>query len=451
MPDQLKPICFMVTPFGVKETQLSGVAGPGKVDFDQVWLKLFQPLIIDLGYEPVRADAELGASIIRDMLERLALSDLVIADISVHNVNVFYEVGVRHAARDTGCVLVAASWSRQPFDTQSMRYEPYELKGEVISDDEAARNRARLAPRIKLLAESKTPCFELEGFPRLPLERANTFRTWLRKMNAFNAKVTSLRLQPKSDARKAAALQLVADNPADGSPIVAYELLKLLRDTTDSPTVIAFIDSLPDALREQPLFTEQRALAGSKDGDHFTAIGALLQLIEQSGPSSERHGLIGGRYKKLWRTTRGSQPPDLATGYLDQAIDAYEAGRVLDLNNYYASGNLPLLLRWRGGDGDAARAARIAVSVVAACERAIQLEIADEWVYPTLLVAAFNAEDVAKAKELTQRVLAAPADWKLDSALDDLTDSVNLLPEGPVRAELATLLDRLRAAVAKRS
>ena len=39
-------------------------------------------------------------SIIRDMIERLALSDMVLADVSIPNANVFYEVGVRHAGLD---------------------------------------------------------------------------------------------------------------------------------------------------------------------------------------------------------------------------------------------------------------------------------------------------------------------------------------------------------------
>ena len=34
-----------------------------------------------------------------DMFQRLLTADLVIADISIHNANVYYELGVRHALR----------------------------------------------------------------------------------------------------------------------------------------------------------------------------------------------------------------------------------------------------------------------------------------------------------------------------------------------------------------
>lgn len=452
MAEQPSRICFMVTPFGVKDTHVTPGVGPAKVDFDQLWLKQFQPLIRDLGYEPVRADADLGASIIRDMIERLTLSDLVIADVSIQNANVFYEIGVRHAARDTGCVLVAAKWSRQPFDTQSMRYEPYELAGTVITDEEVASNRASLKPRVEQLALSTTPCFELDGFPKILPERAQSFRDWLRAMNDFNTKVTALRVQPESDARKEAVLSLAKQASANSNAVIAFELLELVRDTTDWKQVIAFVEGLPQATSDLPKFQEQLSLARSKDGDHAAAIAALKQLITLRGPTSERHGLIGGRYKKLWRAARASAAPAdkaKARGYLSQSIDAYEAGRVLDLNDYYASSNLPLLLRSRGSADDVLRAGRIATTVVAACERALQLGTANEWVYPTLLVAAFNAADVAKARELVLKVFEAPADWKLKSALEDLTDSVTLQPEGPVRAELEALLDELRSLIPK--
>jgi len=43
-------------------------------------------------------------------------ADLVLADMTIANSNVYYEVGIRHAAKEKGCVLLAADWSRQLFD-----------------------------------------------------------------------------------------------------------------------------------------------------------------------------------------------------------------------------------------------------------------------------------------------------------------------------------------------
>lgn len=46
---------------------------------------------------------------------------------TIPNGNVYYEVGVRHAAKKTGCVLLAADWSKQLFDVAQMRTVRYPL------------------------------------------------------------------------------------------------------------------------------------------------------------------------------------------------------------------------------------------------------------------------------------------------------------------------------------
>jgi hypothetical protein len=430
----------MVTPFGVKKTGLAPGA-PAEVDFDRLWQKLFEPLIDSLGYEPVRADADLGASIIVDMIERLALSDLVIADVTLPNANVFYEIGVRHAARATGCVLVAAKWATAPFDTQSMRREPFDLTDGRITDQEALANLTTLAPRVRALAQSKTPCYEMPGFPNLPKERANTLRAWLTSMNAINAKVTAVRLEgdPKVRAEKAMALVAQIGAPSLLHVSVAYELLKLIRDCAGWNQVVQFVDGLSENLRSTPIFVEQRALAVSYSGDPLEAIGLLEGLIALSGETPERQGLIGGRYKKLWRKYRVSSPGQ-AEKHLNRAIDHYERGRRIDLNEYYAASNLPLLLRSRNGAGDSDRAARIATCVVAACERAIELKTSDEWVYPTLFIAALHAGDVTKARSLAVEVRGEPTVWKLESSLDDIRDAVQLVPDPDVRGLLLEIV-----------
>ena len=98
-----KPLCFMVMPFGIKATGLGpNDDGPATVDFDALWEKVFSPIIDAQGYTPVRADQDAGALIIVEMIQRLAMSDLVVADISIPNANVYYEIGVRHAAQQYG-------------------------------------------------------------------------------------------------------------------------------------------------------------------------------------------------------------------------------------------------------------------------------------------------------------------------------------------------------------
>ncbi len=102
-----------------------------------MWEAALRPAIDKAGYEPVRANEDIGALILDEMIERLAISDLVIADLSIPNGNVYYEVGIRHAAPRQGCLLTSADWANPLFDAAQMRRITYPLPAESISDETA--------------------------------------------------------------------------------------------------------------------------------------------------------------------------------------------------------------------------------------------------------------------------------------------------------------------------
>ena len=79
----LKPICFMVMPFGKKPTNNNDPKAPGEINFDALWDRALRPMIEELGYEPIRADQDVGSLIVQEMIERLAYSDLVIAEMTI--------------------------------------------------------------------------------------------------------------------------------------------------------------------------------------------------------------------------------------------------------------------------------------------------------------------------------------------------------------------------------
>jgi hypothetical protein len=64
-----------------------------------------------------------------------------------------------------------------------------------------------------------------------------------------------------------------------------------------------------------------------------------------------------------------TQDPKSRHRYLDKAIEHYERGMLLDLNDYFRASNLPRLLRARGERGDPERAQAINELVVIACDR----------------------------------------------------------------------------------
>ena len=81
----------------------------------------------------IRADFVTKAgSITKDLLGRLYRSEVVIADLTDLNPNVFYELGVRHALR-SGTILIALKGTKLPFDVGDLRVIYYEdrLGGET--------------------------------------------------------------------------------------------------------------------------------------------------------------------------------------------------------------------------------------------------------------------------------------------------------------------------------
>jgi len=123
----VRPIAFMVMPFTVKATGLTGKGVPAEVASDALWERVCEPMLEHLGYSAVRADRDVGALIITEKVQRLAIADLVVADLCLPNANVYYELGVRHAARRTGCVFVPADWTKPLFDVAQMRQVRFPL------------------------------------------------------------------------------------------------------------------------------------------------------------------------------------------------------------------------------------------------------------------------------------------------------------------------------------
>jgi tetratricopeptide (TPR) repeat protein len=436
----MPPICFMVMPYSTKATGApAGSGAPDKINFDRLWEAALRPAIQNAGYEAVRANEDIGALIINEMIERLAISDLVLADVSIPNGNVYYEVGIRHAAQKQGCVMTAATWSKALFDIDQMRHIRYPLPAESISDETAAEIIKIVEAAIPIMAAGDSPFYQV--FPRFPEfdpARATAFKKSIEELSRFQAEIIAAR-SATGDQRRTRALEL-RDRYCTEGPIqkaVAIELLYTLRDCTDFNTTLEFVDKLPADLKNSSLVKEQRALALSKSGDHDDAIGALRELIRTSGDTSERRGLLGGRYKDKWKNVT-KDPADLS-----RAITEYENGMRLDLNDYYPSSNLARLYRTRNRKGDEDKA-RISASItLVACERARERNSNDEWLNPTLLGSAFDAGDVEKAQELADKIgEEGPAAWKLDTTLKDCRTGAQLWEE-PRRTELLAIAAQL--------
>jgi hypothetical protein len=107
-------ICFYVTPIG------SAASEPRKHS-DLILASLVEPAMSELELMVVRADTiEKPGVITKQVIEHVANARLVIADLSFHNPNVFYELALRHATGKPAIHLIRKG-EQIPFDIGQFR------------------------------------------------------------------------------------------------------------------------------------------------------------------------------------------------------------------------------------------------------------------------------------------------------------------------------------------
>ena len=114
------PVCFVIMPF-VERNEDRYPTG----FFDEVLASVFTPAITGAGLL-VRTARRQGSDLIQSTIVReLLAADMVLADLTEHNPNVLFELGVR-MARDLPVVLVRAKGTGRIFDVDNvLRVEEY--------------------------------------------------------------------------------------------------------------------------------------------------------------------------------------------------------------------------------------------------------------------------------------------------------------------------------------
>jgi tetratricopeptide (TPR) repeat protein len=131
--------CFVVMPFGIKP---KNDGTNGTYNFDKVYRVIIQRAISNVNMKPLRADETEGNRIVHaDMFKDLRDRPVVLADLSLLNPNVMYELGIRHVMSPTGTVLMAneETIKKLPFDIALSRTISYKYDGEHLDWDEVER------------------------------------------------------------------------------------------------------------------------------------------------------------------------------------------------------------------------------------------------------------------------------------------------------------------------
>lgn len=424
-----KALCFVDMPFGKKTDVGSGT----EIDFDHVYEEAIKPAIEEVGLEALRGDEEKSGGIIHSaMFARLLLAEYVVADLTLANPNVFYELGIRHTAKPFTTVPIFANVRPLPFDVGLIRAITYQLDNGLLTDAAAENLKAelkkRLSEAIKGPSTKDSPLFQLiPNFPGvdLPYEVIDAFQERVQHEEKFRDLLDQARSKPSDEDRCAALLQVQHELGAlkTVQRSVLVDLLLSFRAVEAWEEMVQLCEAIPDYVKDLVLVRQQWAFAlnrRNRPGDRDKAIQLLEELIKAHGPDPETLGLLGRAHKDRYRDAKEAGSI-LASAALDDAIAAYTKGFESDPRDYYPGVNAITLLIEKG-DADALKEAQRLVPLVSfAVARRGGASSSNYWDLATVLELACIGKDWSTALRVLPRTLAAAKEsWWPGTTLGNL-------------------------------
>ena len=330
---------FIIRPFGTKND----------INFDDVEAKLIDPALNRLSVTG-RTTMEIRrqGNIRLDMFQRLLTADLVIADISIHNANVYYELGVRHALRGKRTFMIYAEGAgiktdEVPFDVKTDRYLAYDANNPAASLDDlleglkqTINSEAQDSPIFQMLPD----LVEQERARFLPIPR--DFRE---------------EVERAKEAREVGDLELLAAEARGFEWEI--EGLRLVGRAQFNLKAFEGARATWEAVRKlDPLDVEANTMLGTiyqRIGDLTSSDQALRRVLSRKGLDKEGraevHSLLGRNAKSHWTddwknagSLEDRQRQALRSPYLDESLKAYEGALKEDLNHFYSGLNTLAML-----------------------------------------------------------------------------------------------------------
>lgn len=337
---------FIIRPFGKKKD-----AKGQDLDFDEVSRALLDPALADVGAEGRETlDIFESGNIRVDMFRRLLTADLVVADLSVNNANVFYELGIRHALRSHGTLMMRCDVDPDPFpfDLQTDRYFTYDRGNpakslekliqslQAIKDQVAQNYSAKDSPVFTSLPKLTEP--DPSHFNPVPedfgqeVSRALA-RGWKGDLALFSNEVKELEWEVRG-WRVVGNAQFEA-NAMMGAKTTWENVRKLEPQDLEANLQLGTIYQ-----RLGDLDRSTKALEIALDNP-------AIQRYERA----EAYSLLGRNFKTRWRQEWERQPAAdrtaeaLRSSDLQESFKNYERAFDEDLNHYYSGLNALAMIK----------------------------------------------------------------------------------------------------------
>ena len=447
---------FVIMPFGKKTAANSTV-----IDFDAVYKEFLAPAITAAGLAPHRADADRrGGSIHVDMFQDLLLAEFVVADLTIDNPNVWYEIGVRHALRAGGAVLTYAMRDRLPFDIAGQRMQRYTLKEGSLDPDLVEAERTVLIEAIEATLGAWRGRRASPVYQQLPSLREPDWKTlkvgdvneFWQGLEAWQSRVNvALQKQRPGDI-----LVLAEETPNsvlefEALRTAACALLKLNRPRYALSVIERARQLDPDDVKARQV--EAMVLGRT---ERYPEARENLRRLAEERKDGETLGLLARTWKDEWAQLWNAHPQrklepltaarDTA-GMLQSAASAYvEAFRAAPSDYYPGINALTLGRLWEHVTG---RQSRLPLSLVAAgvgwtVDASIECK-KDYWALATRAELALIENRKDDAIDDYSEAAAIAVDNRDRFAIDSSSQQLDFLAElklgGEIVAEAARVID----------
>ena len=425
----------------------------GKVfDLDKSYKYIIKPAAEAAGFTCERADEIRHSGVIDvPMYEQLLKADLVIADLSTSNVNAFFELGVRYALRPRATICIAESGFKNPFDTNHIKFTPYDHAGGAIDFGEVERMRGVLKTACEVARAGNaidSPVYTFLHRLQPPIGQPAAVPA-AQPAATVGGVETPESLEARTKGRHDAASGEARRALEEPMATLTQQAIAA-RDRNDFALARAIFDGIREAqsANPQPFVLQQLALATYKS-KHPDPLSALLRAREVLNPldpgrtlDPETTGLWGAIHKRLAELPQRFEAE--RSGDIDTAIEALDRG--FKLKHDHNGINLAYMLDVRGArsSGDEATADRVDARrvrgrVADICRTQLEAGIVADtpekakeerfWIRASLAEAEFGLGD----KDAPQRLEEAPEakavkNWMLLTAREQLEKLAKLLP-----------------------
>ncbi len=330
---------FIIRPFGKRDG----------IDFDEVERRLIVPALELMGIQGRATIDLISANNIRlDMFRRLLTSDLIIADLSMHNAEVFYSLGIRHALRESSTLMLRSNGSSVPFDLQTERYFVY-------SQEEPSESLPALVEALRLWSSRRTRDVKSKDSPVFAMFP-----------NLTEPDFTLFNLVPQDfgeEVERAAAGRRRGD-----LALISYEVKGFEWETSGWRRVGtaqfysgAFLEAKTtweNVRKLEPQDIEANLRLGTiyeRLGDLVRSTEALERALNnkaiKQNERAEVYSLLARNSKTRWRHEWEGKPPAdrpaeaLRSAFLQDSFEHYERAFDEDLNHFFSGLNALAMIK----------------------------------------------------------------------------------------------------------